>query len=248
MDAIVGSHIITLDSIDSTNNFAAKMLEGIKPVNGTAILASFQEKGRGQRGAAWQSVKGMNFLCSVILYPNFLRADEQFYLSKAVAIAIQRAFHELGISNCKIKWPNDIFINESKCGGILIENSLRGDKIENSIVGIGINVNQNEFETPGATSLKNETGKTIELKDFRSLIFESLDKYYFKLGRREFKDIEKEYEELLFGKETPRLYQIGDDKRKCLFSHVDRNGQAYLQSEDGLLGPFSIREIRLIQD
>jgi len=247
MDAIVGSHIISLDSIDSTNNFAAKMLESIKPANGTAILASFQEKGRGQRGAAWQSVKGLNFLCSIIIYPDYLKAHEQFYLSKVVALSIQSVIESYGIDVCRIKWPNDIFISDKKCWGILIENSLRGDKIESSIIGLGLNINQDHFEIPQATSLKKETGRTIDLNSFRELVFKAINEKLGILCRKDFTTLDRAYQNKLYGTKSEHFFLIGNEKKRCTFSHVDQSGSAYLKCENEILGPYSIREIKLIQ-
>src|ERR1035441_10550859 len=142
----IGKNLITLDSVASTNNFAKDMLSNTRPVEGTAIMAKEQYAGRGQMGNAWETESGKNLTCSFILYPEFLEADKQFFLNMAVALAVKDFCEHVLHDEIKIKWPNDIYYHDKKLGGILIENSISGNKISSSVIGIGINVNQTAFD------------------------------------------------------------------------------------------------------
>ena len=105
-------------------------------------MADFQTKGKGQRGKEWQSEPGENLLCSMIVQPTSIRASEQFYLTMAVSLAIYETLIDLGIEEVQIKWPNDIYVKGKKICGILIESNLSGDRFDNVILGMGLNVNQ----------------------------------------------------------------------------------------------------------
>lgn len=181
-----GQTIISLNTVDSTNNYAANMVQAGEAAEGTVVMAQFQENGRGQRGRFWQSAHGANLLMSIILRPEGLLAMQQFSLSQVIGIGLVNYLKFKQI-NALIKWPNDIYVNGKKIAGTLIENSIRGDKIEYSVAGIGLNVNQVDFENEAiATSIKAETGEhafpDIVLKEllpylenaYRELLFDSV--------------------------------------------------------------------------
>ena len=138
---IIGSVIKFHKELTSTNDQAFMLLKTINPVEGTVIYADFQKAGRGQKDNKWESEKGKNLLLSIILYPTSIRPEDQFYLSMAVSLGICD-FIDSFFPGSKIKWPNDIYINDDKIAGILIENSVMGETIESTIAGIGININQ----------------------------------------------------------------------------------------------------------
>ena len=136
-------HIIVQDELESTNNYA-KQLVSDKVEEGTVVLAQFQSKGRGQQGNYWESETGKNLLFSLILYPDFLEAEFQFSLSMLVSLAIVSVLDE-ETDEVQIKWPNDIYVGKLKIAGILIENTIKGSKLGSTIVGVGLNLNQEMF-------------------------------------------------------------------------------------------------------
>lgn len=153
----IGRKIIRLDSVDSTNNYIANLLkEGILE-NGTVILADEQYAGRGQRNAEWLVIPGENLTFSFFLGSVNLSVQNQFYLTCIVSISLVRLLNKFGL-NAKIKWPNDIYIDQKKIAGVLIENQLSSLTVKSSIVGIGLNINQIEFNGISATSVLKETG------------------------------------------------------------------------------------------
>lgn len=157
----IGSSITFLDSVDSTNNYTAKLINEKKIENGQVIMADYQGEGRGQRGSTWHSERGKNILASFYLEMDNLSVKNQWMLAKYTAVSIADALRSVGI-HPQIKWPNDILVNGKKICGILIENQFSGHKIKSSIIGLGLNVNQENFELVQATSLKLETNKEHE--------------------------------------------------------------------------------------
>lgn len=140
---IIGREIEALGSVDSTNDYLQRKLAEESLPEGWVVTAGEQSKGRGQRGAVWHSTPGKNILMSTVLYPAFLPVDKQFSLSMAMALGVSGFLKGiLPGREVKIKWPNDILVEEKKVSGILIENSLQANILKNSIVGIGINVNE----------------------------------------------------------------------------------------------------------
>jgi BirA family biotin operon repressor/biotin-[acetyl-CoA-carboxylase] ligase len=219
----IGQQIIKLNSVDSTNNDAANLIRATKVVEGTVIMADFQDAGRGQRGAEWHSKPGENLLLSFILAPSFLKISEQFYLSKIVALSVWDVMNSLNF-DAKIKWPNDIYINEKKVAGILIENTIQKGKIDKSIVGIGLNVNQKAFSSERFTSISKESNKQHDKMDILKLLSRALEKHYFLLKRKDFDKIDELYNEQLLFLNTERLYQVGEVIKSGKIKTVIPNG------------------------
>ena len=174
----IGQQVIRLPDVDSTNNFAANLCDSGKGDHGTVILADNQSNGRGQRGTKWHTLSGQNLIMSVILNPNHLKPENHFVLNQYVSVSIVHALEELGIT-ASVKWPNDIYLNDKKIGGLLIENQIGAGKISRSIVGLGLNINQIDFQDlPYAGSLKTETQKDWNRDDVLSVLLELWTKNY----------------------------------------------------------------------
>src|ERR1700741_5411456 len=156
----IGQNLVQLDAVASTNTYAMQLLKDVKVIEGTVITAENQTEGKGQRGNTWKAEPSMNLTFSVVLFPDFLSSSDHFYLSKITALALYDSLSELfdpSQHDIKIKWPNDILVNEEKIAGILIENVFRLGKLQQSVVGVGLNVNQEDFSAlkNRATSVKN---------------------------------------------------------------------------------------------
>ncbi len=164
---VIGSVIYHYPVLDSTNACAGRLLSQIRPKPGTIIIAGFQTSGRGQINKGWHSAPGLNLCLSCIIYPD-IRPQDQFQISAAVSLAVRDTVLALITHrNVTIKWPNDIYVNDKKIAGILIQNSIQGNKITNCVAGIGLNVNETEFpvELPNPTSLKLESTDTLYRDD-----------------------------------------------------------------------------------
>ncbi len=153
----VGQNLITIKEVDSTNNFLKNLSSNSKPLpEGTVIMAESQFAGRGQQQNRWHTEPGKNLTFSILLNPVFLAATNQFDLTRVVSLGVFDALKPLLGENLKIKWPNDIYYDDKKLGGILIESVLQGSQLKQAIIGIGLNVNQQVFPewVPNPTSVK----------------------------------------------------------------------------------------------
>lgn len=148
----LGNQIFRLDRIDSTNNFAANLIEEQLCRNGALILADTQTAGKGQRGSLWESEPGKNLLCSYVYFPDNLSVDFLQELNMCLSISLIKCLNYFEI-DAEIKWPNDILVDGKKISGILIENNVRAGKVKSMIFGIGLNINQQSFLNLRATSM-----------------------------------------------------------------------------------------------
>ncbi|MDE6860269.1 MAG: biotin--[acetyl-CoA-carboxylase] ligase [Duncaniella sp.] len=152
-------NVIELPSAHSTNSVLAGM--AAESPHGTVVSAFEQTAGRGQRGNSWEAAPGKNITMSILLRPEYIRPSGQFVISQAVSVAIVDFLRRyLPDEAVAVKWPNDIYVGDRKICGILIENTLAGSRLEYSIVGIGLNVNQTHFlsDAPNPCSIANFTG------------------------------------------------------------------------------------------
>lgn len=243
----IGHTIISLPSIDSTNNYAANLLNETNVLNGTVIMAKNQTKGRGQRGNIWEVNPDENLTFSIVLNDLKLKLNHQFLISIWVSISVSHFLKEnLFIENV-IKWPNDILVNNQKICGVLIENSVRGDNISNSIVGVGLNVNQQVFSDGySATSVKNIKGNSIDIKQILESLLIYLNRYYplLKSTNNELL-FEKYYECLLGYKKNINLKEEGVVFKGEVVS-VAPTGIISIKKEDGETKDYSFKQISFI--
>ena len=195
---LIGRQHIRLNRVNSTNKYALDIISKSKPMEGTVISASYQYDGRGQIGRFWESQKGKNITCSTILRPDFLAASDQFMLNIAVSLALFDFIEHFLLDTShqvKIKWPNDIYVDDEKIAGILIQNVLKGKTINTSVVGTGINVNQVQFSTsiPNPTSLAHLLGKELNLEQTLPWLFRFFTKRYQELKAGMFAQLKETY-------------------------------------------------------
>ncbi len=238
--------IIRLETVDSTNNYAANLVRLSLPPEGTVITAQEQTFGKGQRNSDWESLSGENLLCSVVLYPKFLRAENQFTLSQTIAVALREIFEHEMETEAFIKWPNDIIVNDKKIAGILIENTLSNQRLSSSIIGIGINVNQTSFDTLKATSMKRVTGKFHDVEALLLFLIHSIEKYYFKLQTVGSTEITQMYNEHLYKLNRLSDFVFENRQIKATITGVDISGKLKLKNEDGQQFSCDLKEISMI--
>lgn len=229
----VGVPTIRLKTVDSTNKYAANFLSVSEWSEGTVILSEHQTQGRGRNNKNWNSTPGENLLISLLLKPNFIIPYEAFQLSMAMALAVTSTVSSFGIGNVSVKWPNDVFIGDKKVAGILIENQVRGQILQSSIVGIGLNINQIEGLDSRGTSMNKILGQHLDIEEvFGNLCLEA-EKHYLLL-RSDSERILQMYNDCLFAKGIPRSYLFSELKNAVL-KGVERNGLAHFSSIDGEL-------------
>ena len=238
---------IELQSVDSTNNYALSQIHANMAQPGTCYFAHEQTSGKGQRGKSWATERGANIILSIVLKPDFLQPTQQFQLSACIAVATRQFFDGYVRDSVKIKWPNDIYWQDRKLGGILIENIVRskpdGGNWDWAVVGIGVNINQTNFgsELKNPTSLKQITGKSFDQIELAKKLCVSFDDFYRNLIKEETKEILKMYNRFLYKKgESVKL-----KKDNRVFSATIRNvtptGQLVVQH--GIEEQFDFGEI-----
>ncbi len=226
----IGIQKIRLTSVDSTNNFAAKLINDGLAEHGSVILAENQTNGRGQRSLKWQSAKGKNILSSFIFEFHELDPQFLFRINAFVSIAILDFLKSHDIE-AQIKWPNDILVDSKKICGILVENKLVGNVLQYSIAGFGLNVNQMEFSgLQNVTSMFLEKRKEFDLE----AIWLSLISYFqkwegFITSERRSENLHRMYQNNLFGVDEKREFMIGLNRVEGVVKGVNKHGFLLLQ-------------------
>jgi BirA family transcriptional regulator, biotin operon repressor / biotin---[acetyl-CoA-carboxylase] ligase len=241
---IIGSELFYCENLPSTNSYAASLLKNKEVAEGLVIYTNYQSAGRGQAGNKWESEENKNLLFSIILYPIMIDPSDQFLLSMVISLGICD-FLEQYASSISIKWPNDIYANDDKIAGILIENSIMGGVIEHTIAGIGININQVRFlsDAPNPVSLASLTGAQYDLTECLGKLVSELDKRYKYLISGDSDLLRRDY--------ISRLYrQMQWSKfrdKKGLFagriSDVSDAGKLKVELKDGTINEYSFKEI-----
>lgn len=230
----VGHKLIQLDSVDSTNKYAAKLLSLPDWVAGTVIVAEEQHAGKGRHDRIWTSEPGQNLTCSVLLKPSFLDSKHTFLLQMMSALAVSDAINYMLPNSSEVKWPNDIYIDQKKIAGILTETSFRGSTLTAAIIGIGVNLNQTTFGNFSATSVKNELNAPIDRTTFLELLCSHLEGRYLEMKNRSEKLV-KDYHSRLFGLGKPYTYTYKGATITAVLERVQMDGTAQFISSEGQL-------------
>jgi BirA family transcriptional regulator, biotin operon repressor / biotin---[acetyl-CoA-carboxylase] ligase len=190
---------IHLEAVNSTNHYLSDLQKENPGMGEVMVTSDYQHIGKGQGNHQWHSMPGENLLMSLLLFPAFLSASQQFQLSRLASLALIDTLKGLGLS-AQIKWPNDILVRGRKVAGILIENGISGKNLSHTIIGIGLNLNQIEFpEFPlEASSVALENGVSCNRNMVMDLVFESLMARYRQLEDGDHPGLEKDYLEHLF--------------------------------------------------
>jgi len=193
--------IIYLPEVDSTNNYLKTFSEARKINIPILLIAGNQTKGRGQQKNKWESEAKKNLLLSLLIKEE-IPVDKAFYLSKVTALAISKLLENEASVKTKIKWTNDIYVQNKKIAGVLIENTMKGNKIVQSIIGVGINLNQTRFseQLPNPVSLKQITKKNYDIEDFAIKFFREFYKLFVQFQKKNLRQIDDNYNCLLYKK------------------------------------------------
>jgi BirA family transcriptional regulator, biotin operon repressor / biotin---[acetyl-CoA-carboxylase] ligase len=241
----MGQQLIFLPVCESTNSEAQQLLLKNKATEGCVVLTDEQTQGRGQRGNTWEAAPGKNITLSAILSPVFLAVRHQFYLNMAVSLSVLDLLREQGLSQAQVKWPNDLYFEDRKLGGILIENTVTSHSIQHSIVGIGLNVNQLHFGIGTATSLAAEVGTQLDVKRLVNRLLELLEKRYLELRTGKTEKLRFEYLQALYRFQEEHTYRIGNEEVQGRIVGVDEDGRLALQI-GGELRYFAFKEVAYV--
>ncbi len=197
------SNMIVLEKVDSTNNYAMALIQKGSISSGTGVFATEQTIGKGRRGKKWNSLPGQNITLSIAAEMKWQPVLNQFQLSVAVALACRKFIASFVNEKVYIKWPNDIFINDSKAAGMLIENVIKGTLWQWTVIGIGVNVNQENFEEVDAkvTSFKTETNKEYDVLKLAAQLQDNVLKKMKDLKAGNFPQMLQEYNEHLYARD-----------------------------------------------
>ncbi len=238
---------IEVDEVVSTNDHLKMLAIEDELPEGAVVVAQCQKNGRGQGGNFWESTAGKNLIFSLLLRPSFLKAEDMFMISKVVSLGIIGYLKGID-KHFTIKWPNDIYYRNKKLGGILIENQLLGSKLNFMIVGIGININQDIFESdaPNPISLKNIFNKKFALNECLNGILISIGLWYNRLGNGETDKISEAYFSYLYRNSSYHEYRAGNRTFIAKIVSVDNDGRLNLTTYDGEKKSFYFKEVEFV--
>ena len=244
----IGRNVIFLDYTESTNSYAIDMLKNVNLAEGTIVQTEHQTMGRGQRGNAWNTEKSSNLTASLIIKPTFLNLNNHYFLYQISALACYDALSEILNSSqfdIKIKWPNDILVNNLKIAGILIENNINNSKINWSVIGLGLNINQTNFDDNfKATSLKKLCNKDTDINVVLELFCKHFEKYYLMLKSNKIIQIKEGYLKCFFGLNNWMHFEIEGSTEKFFIEGINETGLLQLKSENGSLHYFDVKSIK----
>jgi BirA family transcriptional regulator, biotin operon repressor / biotin---[acetyl-CoA-carboxylase] ligase len=241
----LGKNLLILPECPSTNTLAAELAQAGKAPDGTVVVTHHQTSGRGQRGNTWESASGLNLTFSVVVNPVFLTASQQFHLNKAVALSIRDTVSRYTPEPVHVKWPNDIMIGNKKVCGVLIENQLTGTQLGRSVIGIGLNVNQQTFSSPLATSVSVHSGKRVDLAELFDELLQSLEWRYLQLKNNKFSELDSDYLRVLYRANELHIFIVGDNETAGTIKGVDTNGRLLVEIGN-IVRSFDLKEIKYI--
>jgi BirA family biotin operon repressor/biotin-[acetyl-CoA-carboxylase] ligase len=242
---IIGKQVIKFESLGSTNDHLKDLSKHNNVDQGIVVYAKEQTNGRGQHTSKWISEKGKNLTFSFLLLPSFIIAEDQFIISQFVSLAIID-FLKKYTDHCKIKWPNDIYINNQKAGGILIENTITEGLVSKSIIGIGINLNQEKFPPvlPDATSLKINSNGDYDLDQCMLELIGHLNEKYKEISSTV--KLKEEYLQALHLLNEQSTFIKNKEIFKATIIDVDKFGYLVLKKENGNKIKAGFKEITFI--
>jgi len=240
-------NVIKLSSTDSTNLYAAQLLKSENVEEGTIVHTYEQKAGRGLGQNTWESEKGKNLTFSIILFPHFLPVQHHYMLSKVVSLGVSE-YVSSKIDHIKIKWPNDIYWQDKKLAGILIENSIKGSTMNYSVAGIGLNLNQVQFvsNAPNPVSLKQITKKKYAIDDELVLVRQHIKKYYQMLKAGQMNEINRAYIDNLY--RFNKFYNFRWNNRifRAKITGVNEYGHLQVLTSDNEKKEFEMKEIEFL--
>ena len=242
----IGKNYLKFDEISSTNSWLMERLSVQNFPEGTVVYAKNQSNGKGQRGGSWTAEALSSLTFSLLLKPSFLPISKAYDLSICIALAIHDCLNELrpGFS---IKWPNDIYFEDKKVAGILIENQLNKSSYQNAVVGIGLNVNQNSFvNLPNAISLKQILGLQFPVEKVLERLCETIEARYLQLRAGNYEKLKETYLNSMYRYNEGHRFRTQNKEFFATITDVLRSGRLVLELKNGEIRDFDIKEIEFL--
>lgn len=236
--------VIHLPEVVSTNLALREIMERDGLPEGSVVWADYQTAGRGQMGNSWESEARKNLTFSIVLYPNVIPAREQFLISQITALSVKKALDK-HVGDIRIKWPNDVYWRDKKICGMLIENDLSGSFIYCSIIGIGINLNQEVFMSKALNpvSLLQATGKKYHREDILDQFLSAFYGYYLKLLQEKADEIRSTYRASLYRGEDYYPYRDAGGDFEAIIADIEPTGHLVLRLRDGSIRRYAFKEV-----
>ncbi len=244
--SIILMKIIKVDAIPSTNSFLKEALRQKSIVEPTCVWAKKQTKGRGQRGSNWEAEAGKNLTFSVFFSIKEAVALQPFVLNMLTALAVKSVLKKNSLPHLKIKWPNDILSANKKIGGILIENSYQNGVLSETIIGIGLNVNQVDFyNLPKASSIKNILGISLSLEEILQQILMCLESFFENYQAKDFNKLKQDFENAMFRYKKPSTFVVDNREFVGIIQGVTNQGLLEVMEEDECVNTYDLKQIEL---
>ncbi len=239
-------HLLHLPEVDSTNNYLKEISERQQFDVPVLLVADNQIAGKGQRDNKWYSEPDKNLLLSLLIQEE-IPADKSFYLPKITALALHRLLSQ-EIETVTVKWTNDIYVEDNKIAGILIENSMKGDKITRSIIGVGLNLNQTDFpnELPNPVSLKQLTGKSYEIENFAIDFYNKFLECFLKFEQGICSILDNDYNRFLYKKNEWVKIRKNDFTGTVKILSVNPKGNLMVENQKGQVEYFTYGAIQFL--
>jgi len=239
-------NIIKLNAISSTNDYLNKKYKSSSCKDGDVIWAKEQTRGKGQREKRWLSQKGKSLTISIYKEFDQFKVCNSFILNAKISLSIVKTLNIIGLKEVRIKWPNDIMSGNKKIGGVLIENFIKSEFIDSTIIGIGLNINEDKFkDLPNATSLFLEINQKFKLKNILSILLKELFNS-FNLSKNKKNSILKMYTSYLWKLNTLNNFKQKNTQFKAKVKGVNLSGNLILEMCDGSISDFNSNEITMI--
>lgn len=239
---------IKLDAIHSTNSFLKDLCKQETQYDPVLVVAEEQTNGRGQQGNAWLSKRGQSLTFSIFRRFEALELRDQFLIAQAVSLGIKKSLEQLGVSDVKVKWPNDIMSDSKKICGILIENTVTSGHIKGSVIGIGVNVNESDLtHIPNATSMRLTSGMEYKLEDVLDSIVSNIMEETNRISVIQPSTIHSEYEQVLFRKDKVQAFE--DAEKNCfngIIRGVNPTGELEVERENEVMSTFRMKELKML--
>jgi len=239
---IFGKSLHHLETVDSTNNYANQLVKLNLAESGTVVYADFQTAGKGQRGKIWESNSGQNLMCSIVYFPDNLSVDKAYLLNIWAAWGLAQLCANYHVP-AKIKWPNDVWVGKKKIGGILIETSSSFGRISSAVIGIGMNVNQLDFQPHNATSMRMETNHFYSIKDMLLSLCGLFNN--FPLSSHHESVWRKRFLEHMYGLNQANVFKCKDQEFAGTIKGISETGQLEMEI-NGRIEQFQQGEITLL--
>ena len=241
----MGKNLVFVPECPSTNTLALEIAQQSPIKEGTVVITDHQSAGKGQRGNVWEAEPHQNLTFSLILEPKFLAVNKQFYLNIVVCLALKDYLKEKTTVTVYIKWPNDILVHEKKISGILIENQLQGANLVKSIAGMGVNINQQHFNSISATSLSLVTGKNYHLAEELPIVLGFIESRYLQLRAGHYELLLNLYLEGLFRRHEKHIFSSDGQVFEGIIEDLDEAGRLRIKVGDAVRA-FGIKEIQYV--